>query len=152
MSEKNVSEVAISQYFRIIQNVISKMTHNSFLIKAWSGTVFAGVIVLTISIANPLIFMVLLVVVTIFWYLDSYYLRLERLFRSLYNMKVEQYNNELEKQEMKIFDMDISLFIKKVKTIPRIMFSKSEALFYIPLNAILLVFLIWYTVTNSFFL
>jgi len=146
MSEKDISETAIGQYFRIIQNVISKMTHNSFLIKAWSGTIFAGVIAFTLSIANPIIYIILLIIVLIFWYLDSYYLKLERLFRRLYNRKVEQYNNESEKQKMKIFDMDISPFIKETKKIPRIMLSKSEVLFYLPLITILVVFLLWYIV------
>ena len=117
------------------------MTHNSFLIKAWSVTIIAAILVLTFSIINILIFGVLLVITIIFWVLDSYYLKLEKLYRHLYNAKVEEYNNNQKRKSMKLFDMDYEPFKKIEQKIPRIMVTKSEILFYIPIIGALTSFL-----------
>ena len=140
MSEKKNTEYAFNGYFNIIQNVITRMAQNSFLIKAWSATIFAAIIVLTYSIINVLIFGVLLLIIVMFWYLDSYYLKLERLYRRLYNLKVEEYNDLSKRENMVLFDLNYKLFIKEEQKVPRIMVSKSEGLFYIPLIITLAIF------------
>lgn len=135
------NEIVYGQYFTIIQNVINRMAQNSFLIKAWAVTLIAAITVLTFSIINILIFGVLLVITIIFWVLDSYYLKLEKLYRHLYNAKVEDYNNNQIRKSMKLFDMDYEPFKKIEHKIPRIMVTKSEILFYIPIIGALTSFL-----------
>jgi len=143
MSERKGNESVFSNYFTIIQNVITRMAQNSFLIKAWSVTIVAAIFILTYSVINVIIFAVLLMIIGMFWYLDSYYLKLERLFRRLYNKKVEEYNIESERPKMKLFDMNYKEFIKEEQKLPRIMVSKSEMFFYAPFIIILIIFLIY---------
>ena len=79
MSNKDNIDNNYLEYFKIIQNTISRTAQNSFLIKAWSITIIAGISVLTFSVINSLIFTILIGVVIVFWILDTHYLRFERL-------------------------------------------------------------------------
>ena len=81
-------------------------------------------------------------IATIFWVLDSYYLKLERLYRRLYNVKVEEYNDNQKRKSMKVFDMDYEPFKNIEQKFLRIMVSKTEILFYAPIIGALTSFLI----------
>jgi hypothetical protein len=140
INEKN--DANYSQYFTIIQGVINRMAQNSFLIKAWTVTLIAAIFILTFSIVNILIFGVLLAITIIFWVLDSYYLKLERVYRRLYQTKVEEYNHNQKRKSMKLFDMDYEPFKKLEQGILRIMVSKTEILFYFSIIGTLTCFLI----------
>ena len=142
MSNNEKNETIYSQYFTIIQDVINRMAQNSFLIKAWTVTLIAAILVLTFSIVNSLIFGALLAIAIIFWVLDSYYLKLERVYRRLYKSKVEEYNDNQKRKSMKLFDMDYEPFLELEQKIPRIMVSKTEILFYLPMIGALTSFLI----------
>ena len=133
MSNNEINDNLYIEYFKIIQNTITRMAQNSFLIKAWSITIIAGISVLTFSFINTLIFAVLIGVITVFWIMDSYYLRLEKLYRKLYEKVVNIFNTPSMKTQIRLFDMDYESFTNQVHTIPRIMFSKAEGLFYITL-------------------
>ena len=87
-----------TKYLEMIQNVIERLARNSFQIKAWSATIFTATIVLTYSVINIIIFTVLITAIVLFWALDSYYLKQERLFRKLYEDVVNQFNNGKEKE------------------------------------------------------
>lgn len=133
MSNKDNIDNNYLEYFKIIQNTISRMAQNSFLIKAWSITIIAGISVLTFSVINSLIFTILIGVVIVFWILDTHHLRFERLYRFLYEDIVDAFNDSTRKAQIKMFDMKYEAFKKKVHSFPRIMISKSEGLFYIAL-------------------
>jgi len=130
----------------MIQKVIERLARNSFQIKAWAATIFTAAIVLTYSIINTLIFIVLITVISLFWALDSYYLKQERLFRKLYEYNTSQFNNLSEKEKIKMFDMNISTF--HVNGIIKTMFSVSEFLYYIALIGTLVAFLVTYLTVN----
>ena len=142
MSNNEKSDTVYSQYFTIIQDVINRMAQNTFLIKAWTITLITAILVLTFSIVNSLIFGVLLVITVIFWVLDSYYLKLERIYRRLYKTKVEEYNDNQKRKSMKLFDMDYEPYKILEQKSPRIMISKTEILFYLPIIGALICFLI----------
>jgi len=135
-----------TKYLEMIQNVIERLARNSFQIKAWAATIFTATIVLTYSIINTLIFIVLIAVITLFWALDSYYLKQERLFRKLYEQKVNQFNNAQEKDKIEMFEMNVSNF--QVKNVFKTMFSISELLYYIAIIGTLIAFLIIYLTVN----
>ena len=130
-------------YFKIIQNVINRMARTSFLIKAWEITLISTIIVLTFNYANVLVFGTLVGITIIFWILDSYYLWLEKIYRCLYNSKVEDYNSETKRDAIVLFDMDYTPFSNSVKKVPKLMISRSECLFYIPILMVLIVFTIF---------
>ena len=135
-----------TKYLEMIQNVLERLARNSFQIKAWTATIFIAAIVLTYSIINTLIFIVLIAVISLFWALDSYYLKQERLFRKLYEQKVNQFNDVLEKDKIAMFDMNVSIF--QVGSVFKTMFSISEILYYIALIGTLVAFLITYLTLN----
>jgi len=135
-----------SKYLEMIQKIIERLARNSFQIKAWAATIFTAVILLTYSIINVLIFIVLIIVTSLFWALDSYYLKQERLFRKLYTQKVNQFNNPAEKEKIEMFDMDISAF--QVNNVIKTMFSISEFLYYIAIIGTLVCLLITYLTIN----
>ena len=88
----------------------------------------------------------MIIVISQFWALDSYYLKQERLFRKLYEHKVNQFNNVSEKEKIKMFDMDVSNF--KVESVFKTMLSISEFLYYIAIIGTLIAFLITYLTIN----
>ena len=135
-----------TKYLEMIQNIIERLARNSFQIKAWAATIFTATIILTYSIINTLIFIVLIAVISLFWALDSYYLKQERLFRKLYEEKVDQFNNALEKDKIEMFDMNVSNY--QVKNVFKTMFSISELLYYIAIIGTLVAFLITYLTVN----
>lgn len=130
-------------YFKIIQNVINRMARTSFLIKAWEITLISTIIVLTFNYANVLVFGTLVGITIIFWILDSYYLWLEKIYRCLYNSKVEDYNSETKRDAIVLFDMDYTQYKNSVKRVPKLMISRTEGLFYIPILAALIIFTIF---------
>ncbi|MEJ2250026.1 MAG: hypothetical protein P8Y97_10240 [Candidatus Lokiarchaeota archaeon] len=131
-----------TKYLNMIQNTIERLAKNSFQIKAWAATIFTAVIVLTYSIINISIFIVLILVISLFWVLDSYYLKQERLYRKLYKQKVIQFNNRDKQEKIELFEMDVSIY--KVDNVFKIMFSISEFLYYIAIIGTLIAFLITY--------
>jgi len=136
------------EYLNMIHKIIDRLARNSFQIKAWTAAIFAAIIVLTYSIINILIFFVLILTVSLFWALDSYYLKQERLFRKLYEHKVNEYNDEAKRINIKIFDMSVIDYKSEVKSVPKTMISISESFFYIPFIITLIIFIITYLTLN----
>ena len=65
----------------IIQSIIKRMSHNSFLLKGWTITLV--VVSLLLKGTQEHVFLAIIPLIT-FWLLDSYFLRQERLYRKLY--------------------------------------------------------------------
>lgn len=72
------------KHLEMVQNVISRMANNSFMLKGWAVTLVAGIFVLAGKDTDKLYFLVAYIPVIVFWGLDSYYLLQERLYRGLY--------------------------------------------------------------------
>lgn len=123
----------------IIQSVISRMASNSFLIKGWTVTLVVGSLVLK----NENSYVIALIPIVVFWILDAFFLRQERLFRKLYIWVI---GNRLKSEDY-LFNMDTSRFNSEVDGILLTMFSKTLLLFYGSQLALVL-FLIF---KNSFF-
>ena len=141
MVERKLDDSAFYEYFKIIQNAINRLASNSFLIKAWTITLIGSISILTFSILNTIIFTVLIGIVIVFWILDSYYLKMERLYRELYQDNVDKFNTLDRRNEILLFDMKIEIYKNKVKLV-KVIFSKTESLFYISLACGLLLLLI----------
>ncbi len=132
------------KYLEIIQGVIERMAKNSFQIKAWAATLFTATIVLTFSMINILIFLVLILAITMLWALDAYYLQQERLFRKLYEKVVADYNDPSKKDKIKVFDMNVKELKDNIDSVGKIMISISERLYYLAFIIVLIIFLITY--------
>lgn len=73
------------QHLLLIQAVINRMAQNSFMIKGWSVTLVAALFALAAAQSNPAFVLLAYLPAAMFWMLDGYFLRQERLFRALYD-------------------------------------------------------------------
>ncbi|MDP1715701.1 MAG: hypothetical protein Q8L41_13240 [Anaerolineales bacterium] len=73
------------KHLEMIQNVIERMGNNSFLIKGWSITLVSAIFVVAIQGEQKIFALWTLFPALIFWLLDGFYLRKERLLRALYD-------------------------------------------------------------------
>lgn len=121
------------QHLNMIQGVINRMAANSFALKGWAVTLVAGIFALAGKDSDKMYFLVAYIPVIVFWWLDSYYLLQERLYRSLYE-KVRKIADDN--------DVDFSLkaspleFDSKTNCFCNCLFSKTEIGFYIPLAVV----------------
>ena len=107
----------------IIQDIIRRMAFNSFMVKGWTVTLVAVTLLLKGAKHQVLIAFIPLLV---FWFLDAYFLWLERLYRRLYNWVIK---NRLQTDEY-LFDMSIDRFKYDEQSKLRIMFSITLGWFY----------------------
>src|SRR5689334_11603260 len=69
----------------MIQAVITRMGSNSFLLKGWSVTLIAALFALAAKDSNPHLILIAYLPSIVFWGLDGFFLRQEKLFRMLYD-------------------------------------------------------------------
>lgn len=133
----------------LIQDAIAKASKNSFVVKGWAISIVAVLLALLPEAVNKFFIAAVAIVSTIsFWYLDAFYLRVDRLFRKKYDWVIA---NRMDSGKF-IFDMNpynMDMLKSdpngKVKAIPNvfcIMFSHTLLLFYLPLIALTVVYLL----------
>lgn len=117
------------RHLEMIQGIINRMAGNSFSLKGWAVTLEAGLFALASKEADKLYFIIVYIPVLIFWGLDAFYLREERIYRELYNIVRNKLETEID------FDMDISLLnLQDPKfTFWNAFLSSTEKCFYLPL-------------------
>lgn len=72
------------EHLKLIQGVINRMAQISFILKGWIVTIAVGGLGFAVSTTNSWLGLLTLFPILVFWGLDAYYLRQERLFRCLY--------------------------------------------------------------------
>ena len=114
------------EHLKMIEGVIDRLARNSFALKGWSITLVTALLIFARVNENCLFLLIGLIPVIFFWILDSYYLRLEKRYRGLYD-------------KVRVKDKtDFSMSIKGIKAgFP--IFTKSEWPFYIPQIALLVI-------------
>ena len=117
------------KHLEMIQGIINRMASNSFSLKGWAVTLVAGIFVLASKDTDKMYFLIAYIPVIVFWFLDSYYLLQERLFRSLYGKIRKLPENKID------FDMNISAEEFKIErnTFFSCLISPTELGFYFPL-------------------
>lgn len=73
------------EHLKMIQGIIARMGQNSFLLKGWSVTVTAGILSAAAASKDAGFSQLALLPAVVFWGLDAFYLRQERLFRALHD-------------------------------------------------------------------
>src|SRR5437867_4358278 len=73
------------EYLKMIQGIVSRMAQNSFLLKGWSVTLTVGILAAAASGKETHFAYLALLPALVFWGLDAFYLRQERLFRALHD-------------------------------------------------------------------
>jgi hypothetical protein len=107
----------------IIQDIIKRMAQNSFSIKTWTVTLVVATLIL--KGGQEKIYLAFIPLI-IFWFLDSYFLHQERLYRKLYDWVCKNRRNT----EDRLFDMNAYRFKHEVQSKLRIMFSITLFPFY----------------------
>lgn len=72
------------KHMEMIQAVITRMANNSFMIRGWCVTLVSALLALGAKDAKNMVFIAYLPVL-IFWWLDAFFLRQERLYRKLFD-------------------------------------------------------------------
>ena len=73
------------KHLEFIQGVVNRLAANSFQVKGWSVLLVSALFALTASGGSPALAWIALIPAVVFWGLDGYFLRQERLFRKLYD-------------------------------------------------------------------
>src|SRR5690242_11525377 len=97
------------KHLEMLQGVINRMAGNSFLLKGWCVTLVSALLALAASGSDKRFTLLPYYPVLMFWILDGYFLRQERLFRKLYervrltdeslidfSMDTDQFKNQVD--------------------------------------------------------
>ena len=115
----------VIKHLEMIQGIVNRLGHDSFLIKGWSMTILvAGIIFISKNTYYYKELMLTFIIIIVgFWILDGYFLWQERLFRKVYD--------EIRKQEKTDFSMNIMKHVGKKKCTWRSsVFSVTLGIFY----------------------
>ena len=127
---KTVNKDLFLKEIDVIQDIIKRMAESSLSIKKWCITIIVATIVFKAS--SPEIWFIPLV---LFWYLDWYYLRQEKLFRELYKLKIK-------KRENNNFDLLFDLSTEEVEWKVEWLFKTIISWILVKFYVLILLFLI----------
>ena len=136
----------------LIQSCINRMAHNSFIVKGWMISILAVLLGLLSKTFDVTILSIVCIIVSIcFWYLDGFFLRLERLYRWKYEWVINKrmisdkyyydlnpYNDNMwleerkKSKEKKHSNNKIVNQIKTIYEITMVMFSSTLWIIYLP--------------------
>ena len=84
------------KHLDFIQNAITRMSHNSFLLKGWAVTLVGALFALSQKDIDGGIVVIAILLTAMFWLLDAYYLSKEHLFRIHYDVVRGKEPNEID--------------------------------------------------------
>lgn len=118
------------RHLEMIETIIERMGNNSFQLKGWAVTLVAIVGALAAQGSDKRFFLVAFIPLVAFWFLDAYYLQMERKYKILYkNVAVkdeEQIDFNMDTKSIECSDYD------KIRIKFRYcLFSKAEWPFYL---------------------
>lgn len=118
------------KHLEMIESIIERMANNSFLLKGWAITLVVALFALADKQFEQRYILITFLPIIFFWFLDSYYLYLEKKYRALYNC-VRQKEDD---------DIDFNMDIKSIKVCYcKCLINISENLFYIPFIALIFI-------------
>ena len=123
------------KHLEIIQDVVRRRAQNSFAYKGWSIILVPAIFALASKQASPAYLLVAVIPTVVFWGLDGYYLRQERLFRQLYDAVRTQSAADLETDPL---SMDTSPHSDQVATWLGTCMSRTVVWLYAPLAVVIL--------------
>jgi len=134
-SKEELKDFMIEE-LKIVQDIIKRLALNSFLIKGLTITLVVATLLLK---GNKFQSLLAFIPIIVFWYLDAYFLWLERLYRRLYDWIR---TNRLTSEEY-LFDMNYRRFIKDEQSRLRVMFSLTLGCFYGSIFVLTLLYVIF---------
>ncbi|WP_455557961.1 hypothetical protein [Agathobaculum hominis] len=119
------------RYLEAVQRIIDRLSNCSFLLKGWAVTLVAALVALAAKDSNTRYALIAYIPVACFWFLDSYYLMMERQFKDLYK------ENTNLSQPLEDFSIHRQNFTWQ--KYGSALFSPTQILLYIPLIMAILV-------------
>lgn len=123
------------KHLEFIQNAITRMSANSFLVKGWSITLFSALLAFVQKDKSTDYLSYTYFAVPLFWYLNGYFLLQERRFRELYNSVRTKQDNQID------FSMDTDSVDCAKCTLIRSLFASTIWPLYVLMFAIVLLFM-----------
>lgn len=117
-------------HLQFIQGVITRMNSNSTNMKGWMVAIVSAMLALYANSSNVLYIWIAIFPTLLFWLFDTYYLRLERQYRKLYN-KVISNDSTLVPFEMNASKEKVCFFAT--------LFRPVEWGIYLPVVALLII-------------
>ncbi|WP_199769155.1 hypothetical protein [Helicobacter cynogastricus] len=132
----------LAEEVKNLEEIIKRMASNSLEIKKWTVALVAGV--LALKVGQGASFLIAFIPLCAFWYLDAFYLRLERMFRKKYTWLIKY---RLEHDD-RLFDVDVEEFKTQVDSWFQIAKSQSVLPFYggIGILLVLVAFYHWWLI------
>ncbi|MBL7829926.1 MAG: hypothetical protein JNK41_02785 [Saprospiraceae bacterium] len=112
------------KHLEFLQNVITRMNSNSFLIKGWTITLVSALFALASKDSNVNYVLVSYIAIPVFWVLDGFYISQERQYRDLYAEVAAKLETEID------FNMNASGYCKGDRTWIAGVFSQTLIQFY----------------------
>ena len=132
----------------LIQSCINRMAQNSFVVKGWTITLVAVVLALLPEKVDMWMLSIIGILATLcFWYLDAFFLKMERLYRWKYEWVIKKRANS-DKFYYDLNPYNEKMWLpndenpRKEPCVLKIMFTRTLIPIYIPLVFISLLFLI----------
>jgi hypothetical protein len=122
------------KHLEFLQQVITRMNANSFLVKGWAISLVAAILALEAKAPNSRYLS--LITTLIFWLLDAFYLSQERQYRSLYNAVRQKDENDIN------FDMNATVYNSGRNKWLKSFFSFTLCIFYITILFLIAIFFI----------
>lgn len=126
------------RHLELIQGVVNRMAGNSFLIKGWAITLVAAILAVTVKDATATFAVIGLFPTFVFWGLDAYYLRQERLFRKLYD-HIRIHGDPKIADGVEPFTMNTAPFAKDAQNWLRTLFTRVICPLYVVIVIIILI-------------
>ena len=108
----------------MIQGVVNRLSHNSFLLKGWSVVLVSAMFALAAKDLAPLFLYLAYFPAIAFWCLDGYFLRQEQLFRKLFDYVRKLPDDEID------YSMDITKVAADANTWACVTLSKTLLAFH----------------------
>lgn len=123
------------KHLEMIQSIIEKMSRNSFQLKGWTMTLIVATVTLSSKDSNRRYMLFSIVPAIGFWFLNAYYLMIERKYTELYDQVRQKPNDEID------FSMKTDHISEDRTKYMKCFFAKSNLLFYLTIIISLIVML-----------
>lgn len=131
-------DLAVFSYLEILQSIINRMASSSASCKTWNIALVSAIMVIVANRGNPDFVWIAIVPIVLFFFLDSYYLGLERQFRKQYTTFVGRlHNSEVRKEDLFIIPTDTGIMDRLCMT-----FKAFSSISIWPFYGLLLIMLI----------
>jgi len=131
-------------HLEMVQGVVNRLSHNSFLLKGWSVLLVSALFALAAGKSKPYFIYLAYFPAIAFWILDGYFLWQERLFRALYDRVREMKEEDID------FSMNTTVVRDEVKPWRDVVFSLTLLLLHATVVAsIVIVMIVWLVVNKG---